>query len=259
MEQHATRNPIGAVPWSYPWYQPWREAGLEVERHLSAGLALWHALNRVGAAPVRFVPHTDLPAGAAYEQFIWETGACPTRASAHDLFNGLGWINFPATKRKLNRLQAAQIALDGVLPTRGVVRDALTLFDENSAFLHAPDALWNALVAKQWRTLFVDLRPLWREARILLFGHALLEKLQAPRKPVTAHVYRVMAATHSLADMDGWVATDLQRDKLATKPFAHLPVLGVPGWWPANEAPVFYDDTTVFRLSRPGADGDALQ
>jgi len=26
-----------------------------------------------------------------------------------------------------------------------------------------------------------------------------------------------------------------------------LPVLGIPGWWPANEAPSFYDDPAVFR------------
>jgi hypothetical protein len=35
---------------------------------------------------------------------------------------------------------------------------------------------------------------------------------------------------------------------LAAKPFANLPVLGVPGWWPPNEAPGFYQDPAVFRL-----------
>ena len=51
----------------------------------------------------------------------------------------------------------------------------------------------------------------------------------------------------SLAEMDRWVAGDLRVEKLADKPFAHLPVLGVPGWWPANEDPAFYDDAAVFR------------
>jgi hypothetical protein len=36
--------------------------------------------------------------------------------------------------------------------------------------------------------LFVTQRELWAEARLLLFGHALLEKLVTPRKPITAHV-----------------------------------------------------------------------
>ncbi len=29
-----------------------------------------------------------------------------------------------------------------------------------------------------------------------------------------------------------------------------LPVLGVPGWWPANEDEAFYDDASVFRPPR---------
>ena len=124
------------------------------------------------------------------------------------------------------------------------------MFDENAAFLRAPDALWEALVAKDWQTLFVDQRLLWRQAQLLLFGHALLEKLVAPRKGITAHVYRVRTGGDSLADLDAWVAGDLQADKLAAKPFAHLPVLGVPGWWAANEASDFYADATVFRAPR---------
>jgi hypothetical protein len=34
---------------------------------------------------------------------------------------------------------------------------------------------------------------------------------------------------------------------LAPPLLAHLPVLGIPGWWPANETPRFYDDPAVFR------------
>jgi hypothetical protein len=110
--------------------------------------------------------------------------------------------------------------------------------------------LWDALVAKDWQRLFVDLRPLWAEAHLLLFGHALLEKLVYPRKPITAHVYRAQAASNSIAGMDAWMAADVSADKLASKPFAHLPVLGVPGWWPANEDLTFYADASVFRLPR---------
>ena len=38
--------------------------------------------------------------------------------------------------------------------------------------------------------------------------------------------------------------------KLAKKPFSPLPLLGVPGWWPDNEDPSFYDDASVFRAKR---------
>jgi len=144
----------------------------------------------------------------------------------------------------------AQIAQTGIQPVRGPARDGLTLFDENAAVLQAPDELWDALAAKDWQSLFGTLRPLWQEASLLLFGHALLEKLVQPRKGITAHVYRASVARQTAAELDAWLAQDLSAEKLATKPFAHLPVLGVPNWWQANEDPQFYADNGVFRLPR---------
>jgi hypothetical protein len=128
------------------------------------------------------------------------------------------------------------------------VRDALTLFDENIAFLRAPAPLWEALLAKRWSVVFTELRPLWAQSYLVLFGHALLEKLVFPRKAITAHVLLVHPATDAHSDLDAWVAAALNPDQLAAKPFANLPVLGVPGWWSANEAPGFYQDPVVFRL-----------
>ncbi len=249
---------LAAIDWAAPWLAPWQALGAPLAQRVLAGVPQPAALNAAGQAPVRFIPQSDLPAGVAYEQHIFDTGCVPTRDGLHDFFNALCWMQFPATKRQLNRLQAAQIARLGIQPVRGPARDALTIFDENAAFLQAPDALWNALVAKDWHTLFVTLRPLWAQAHLLLFGHALLEKLVAPRKPITAHVYRAHAASFSIADVDAWMAADLCADKLASKPFAHLPVLGVPGWWAANQDPAFYADTSVFRplravLVAPGA------
>jgi hypothetical protein len=174
----------------------------------------------------------------------------PTREGLHDFFNALCWMRFPLAKKRLNSLQAEQIARLGIAPVRGPARDALTIVDENVALLHAPDALWDALVAKDWNTLFLDLRPLWSQARLVLFGHALVEKLVSPRKPITAHVYRAQAASNLIASLDPWLAVDLTADKLAAKPFAHLPVLGVPGWWAGNEDAAFYADTSVFRLPK---------
>lgn len=239
------------VDWSRAWLEPYRTIGEAVERSVRQGLSLPDALNLAPAAPVRFVPQCALPAAMAYEQFVAETAQCPTREGLHDFFNGLCWIHFPATKKRLNRLQSAQIASDGVRPVRGAVRDALTVFDENAAFLAGPQALWDALQAKRWQDLFGRLRPLWQDARLLLFGHALLEKLQTPRKAITAHVYRLGTAARTLAEIDAWVAGDLDRERLAAKPFAHLPVLGVPGWWAGNEAQAYYRDDAVFRVPRP--------
>ena len=202
----------------------------------------------------RFVPQSDLPPHTAYEQHIFATGCVPTRDNLHDFFNGLVWLRFPLTKRRLNQLQAEQIAQAGIAPVRGPVRDALTLFDENAALLQAPDAIWQALLAHDWPRLLGELRPRWVEARLVLFGHALLEKLVAPYKSITAHVYRVpvpCALGDDLAAWDAWLAHQLTASDLAQKPFTPLPVLGVPGWWPANENPAFHADAGVFRPKRP--------
>jgi hypothetical protein len=240
----------GLINWAAPWLAPWRALGEAAAQRVAKGETLATALNQAALAPVSFVAQSDLPAGTAYEQHIFDTGRVPTRDGLHDFFNGLAWLQFPLTKRRLNQLHVAQIAQTGIQPVRGPARDALTVFDENAAFLQAPDALWNALAGKDWQQLFIELRPLWQESQLLLFGHALLEKLVHPRKPITAHVYRTHAGGASMAAMDAWVANDLSAEKLANKPFAHLPVLGVPGWWAANEDRAFYADASVFRLQR---------
>ena len=246
----ASVSPLTRIDWRQPWLAPWREPGLSVSQAVANGLPLHQALNCEGAAPVRFVPQSELPPGEAYERYIFNSGQCPTREGLHDFFNGLCWIRFPETKQKLNQLQAAGIAAAGVASSRGPVRDALTVFDENAAFLLAPQPLWDALVARDWQQLFIKLRPLWQQAQLILFGHALLEKLVYPRKKVAAHVYLAQPAINSIAKLDFWIANDLSAEKLAGKPFTPLPVLGVPGWWPENEDFSFYDDAAVFRPRR---------
>jgi len=244
--------------WSGPWFAPVATDGRSVQRHMKAGHALPEALSALPACPVRFVPQNALPAGAAYEQFIFDSGQVPTRENLHDLFNGLCWLRFPLTKHRLNRLQAVEITAAGVREVRGPVRDALTLFDENAALLQAPEPLWNALTERDWNRLFVNLRPLWAQARLVLFGHALLEKLVTPYKSITAHVFREpvpLALGDDLTAWDAWLAEALSAPVLAAKPFTPLPVLGVPGWWPANEDAAFYADASVFRAPRQPVEG----
>ena len=241
---------LDGIDWHAPWLVPLRAVGQAVQQRVLVGCLVADALNSVGACPVGFVCQAELPPGQAYEQYIFDTGQVPTRENLHDFFNGLVWLQFPHTKRRLNQLQAQAIAADGVQAVRGPLRDALTVFDENGAVLSAPPALWAALRARDWQALFVDLRPLWREARLVLFGHALLEKLVSPRKPTVAHVYQAPVAINSIASLDAWLAQAVQPGPWAAKPFTPLPVLGVPGWWPANEVPGFYGDAQVFRPPR---------
>ena len=238
---------FAAVDWDTPWYRPWREPGEQVLRHVAAGLPLHEALNRQGAAPVRFEAASALPAGEPYERHIFASGNCPTRQNLHDFFNGLCWIVMPYSKGRLNELQAAEIAKSGIGAARGPVRDAITVFDENGALLDAPLELWQALLARDWQRLFVELRPLWGQARVIVFGHALLEKMLAPRKDITAHVWASPAPGGSPAEVDRWLAPQLTAARLASKPFTPLPLLGIPGWCPENQNFSFYDDSLVFR------------
>jgi hypothetical protein len=235
------------IDWSRPWFAPWRQRGEAIAAQAAHG-GLLEALNAasdagvcVAAGRVRFVESARQPAGEAYETFVARTACVPTRNNLHDFFNALVWLKLPSWKRRLNELQAEQIAHAGVAGTRGAVRDALTLFDENAALLQAPPDLIGALRERDWPTLFVARRELWAQARITLFGHALLEKLTQPRKPITAHVWVLPeSADVSMPEL-------LTPERLAGRPFLPLPVLGVPGWWPANEDAAFYADAEVFR------------
>lgn len=211
-----------------------------------AGLALGDAKE------VTFVPQSALSEGQAYEDFIFKTAQVPTRDGLHDFFNGLCWHRFPLAKRRLNQLQAAEIEAQGISATRGPVRDALTLFDENVVLMHASDEVWAALQARDWPKLFVYLRDQWQHVHLVLFGHALVEKLVTPYKSITGHVYRVANEVNPYdeAALDAWLVQDLQAAKLATKPFEPLPVLGVPGWCADNAERAYYEDTNVFRPKR---------
>jgi hypothetical protein len=258
---------LSRIDWSAPWLQPWREWGERIAQHVSQGESVAEACNSARSmrdsrkslqgkdsdlmpvCPVQFVSQDQLPDGMAYEQYIFDQAAVPTRDGLHDFFNALCWLQFPLAKKQLNQIQAVAIQAQGVGAVRGPVRDAVTVFDENACLLQVHDAIWDALVRRDWQAAFVTHRRLWATAQIQIFGHAALEKLVAPYKAITVHMWRVPQHV-PLSAWDAFLACDLQPDKLASKPFLPTPVLGIPGWWPDNEIPDFYQDTQVFRLAR---------
>lgn len=264
---------FGQIDWTRRWYDSVRPAFARLDlatlgltgalNHAAGGLALE---NHAGQ-PIRFVPQAELPPGRAYEEFISTTGCVPTRENLHDVFNGLVWLTFPRIKQQLNALQAAQIALAGVGKSRGAARDGATIFDENCALLvvrdgQAGEHLVQALRNHQWHEALFEQRSLFANgpgscAQVWLFGHALMEKLVAPRKAITAHVrvvhagddYFTLALDAQRAWLDQHVAATLASGTLSTASFTPLQVLGVPGWWDGQDA-AFYADTTVFRPQR---------
>jgi hypothetical protein len=242
---------LGAIDVRLPWFAPyaaWLNAGrLACRSAAGAAAALQQMAQHAGGGPPKFVAPSSRPPGEAYEAFVARTASVPSRDNLHDFLNGVVWLQFTCAKRRLNELQAGEIARHGVGPARGPLRDALTLLDENGALLAAPPVLWEALLARQWRRLFVDLRPLWSDAQVVVFGHALLEKFACPRKDLTAHVWCADASRPPDVSLDGWLAAQLTGEHATRKPFTPLPLLGIPGWWTGNEDFSFYDDALVFR------------
>lgn len=264
-------SPFTSIDWSKPWFaqfaergQRWQQAALTGYAALLAGMnadaaALGQTTGR--GQRLAFIAQDQLPAGAAYEAHIAATGCVPTRHNLHDFFNGSMWFAFPRIKAALNARQSAALDMLGVGPTRGGVRDALTLFDENALlFASADPALSAALRGFDWQTLFVRQRAAWgARCEVRCFGHALLEKLIAPFKACTGHAWIVDVPPEYFAwnapTRDAWLdraisAALLETEALTSRLFAPLPVLGIPGWWHANEAPAFYDDAAVFRAGR---------
>jgi hypothetical protein len=215
-------------------------------------------LNHRGLA-IRFVPQEALPPGMAYEAFISSAGQVPSRDNLHDFFNALIWLHFPRTKVRLNALQAAEIGRSGgVGGMRGKVRDAATIFDENSAIVVYRDpGFAAALRAHDWREVFTKRGAgLGRDWEVCLFGHALLEKLVTPYKAVTAHAWLVLMREGFFfrSDEDKRKCIDeaveqALADGFTTAVFTPLPIAGVPGWWAGQDA-AFYADVAVFRPAR---------
>ncbi len=243
---------LAAVDWSAPWLAPlacWRASfGSPDWRVALTAAARARGAESGRGAPISFVAADD--AGEVpYETHIAETGRVPTRANWHDAFNALIWLAYPRAKAALNRRQADEIDARGVRGPRGAVRDAATLIDESGLLLACDDTeVFDALAQHDWRRLLIDWRDRWGRAIVaLVVGHALLEKLAGPFKAITACVVPIPLA----GDRDAAAARFIERADLAPPLLAHLPVLGIPGWWAANEAPSFYDDPAVFRPRRP--------
>jgi len=247
-----------AVDWQAPWLAPLRDLRPQVERAdwraaLSAE-ARRRGVTTAQGLPVEFVAADDA-GNVAYEAHIAATGRVPTRDNAHDLFNALIWLAFPLTKAALNARQAQELARDGVRGRRGPVRDAATLIDESGLLLAASEEACAALMRLDWTWLLAAQRARWgRDWMVFAFGHALIEKLLAPYKGLTAVVVCLPLPAGTAAQVDRAAAQWVQQAALAPPLLAHLPVLGIPGWWPANEDPSFYGDAAVFRRRRGTVD-----
>ena len=228
-------------------------------------LARERGLRTGGDAPLTFVPVAASSKGldSQYEVRAFRTGEVPTRTDSwHDLFNALAWLAFSRTKATLNRIHHDELVRRWGEPTRGTVRDVLTLFDEGGVVVAcAAPPLARLLAEFQWKELFWTRRHEAIAAmRFLVFGHAILERAFAPYKGVTAKAL-VIDVAHAALALPRAALVDLLDARAAdhfacpgaldsTRTLHPLPVIGIPGWTPENDDPAFYDDAQVFRPGR---------
>ncbi|MGH8690062.1 MAG: DUF3025 domain-containing protein, partial [Burkholderiales bacterium] len=83
--------------------------------------------------------------------------------------------------------------------------------------------------------------------RIVVFGHAVLEKALEPWPGVTCKAIVVPEATDPDAAALAWL--DRLAPGASPRMLWPLPIFGFPGWLPQDEA--FYDDARYFRPLRP--------
>lgn len=254
---------FGSIAWEQPWLAFLRELGEPLARRddwisVAGELAAARGLHNLSGQTIRFIPQEQLPAGTPYEAHIAATGEVPTRDNLHDFFNALAWLHLPRIKRELNALHEGALAVPAEAGTRGRQRDAATLFDENAAFVISSDPLLlQALREHDWKAVLLKAPDqFFCACDVVAFGHALVEKLLLPYKSITAHAWTVqvppswfgLTPAQRMADLDQRVAVQI-RDGFSSADFCHLPVLGVPGWWPGQGA-AFYEDAEVFRPKR---------
>ena len=244
------------------------------------GFAKTHELTSARGSPLQFVAQDALSAqdlAMGYEAFIAHAGAVPTRDLRHDRLNALVWLSASQSKRRLNALHEDALlgsSLDAQtcdnsrtkqLTTakgastrggRGALRDALTLLDENLMVIacraQGPE-LKALLEGHDWQALFWQFRAHWQNQwQPFVFGHALLEKLDAPFKAITAHclLLDVHKPVASWQDLDDMLCAQLGPDLRSSQLLA-LPVMGLAGWCPENTRRDFYFDPKVFRPRRP--------
>lgn len=215
-------------------------------------------LSSAGGHTIRFVPSAELDDDTAYERRIHNNGQVSTRpGNWHDLFNALVWMRFPRIKAAMNSLHN-KVCSDASVGTRGVQRDALTLFDESGVIVFSQHGEpLDALLRRNWSEAF-QTKTFHHQVHHVISGHAILEKYLAPYKSMTAKalLVKVNANVISLPRekllmlLDEQLADLMLAGKILTNPacLTPLPLAGIPGWWPGHEQDDgFYADQQVFR------------
>ncbi len=219
--------------------------------------------------PLRIVPQDGRPQRFEehYAPRIYVSGELQTRRNNwHDFFQFLSWLLFPRAKAAINALHVpqaqARIAGAGDAGRRTPLENMLSLFDEGGAVLLSSDPTLLQLIREfRWRELFWERRSeVERHLRCISFGHGLYEKALQPYVGMTANAILLDVEASVLAQpldaLLGVVDERLTALFDAGTPYARprdlqpFPILGMPGWDPANADAVYYDNARYFRPGR---------
>jgi hypothetical protein len=192
--------------------------------------------------------------GLHYEQRIAQGRIATRTANWHDLFNALVWACHPAIKHALNARQCLHIGCHGP-QQRNRAQAALTQFDETGVIVRVRDpAMVQAWDRHDWAAVFVDGAGQWRSGEIAVaavIGHALMEQALLPGRLLVGKCVVVCADEDACAVAQVARMIDTGRvlnDPLELRP---LPLAGIPGWHPRQDA-AFYRQADYFRPLREG-------
>lgn len=192
--------------------------------------------------------------GLHYEQRIAQGRIATRAANWHDLFNALVWARHPAIKHALNARQCLHIGCHGP-QQRNRAQAALTQFDETGVIVRVRDpAVVQAWDRHDWAAVFVDRAGQWSSGEIAVaavIGHALMEQALLPGRLMVGKCVVVCADEDARAVAQVARMIDSGRvlnDPLELRP---LPLAGIPGWHPRQDA-AFYRQADYFRPLRDG-------
>ena len=202
-----------------------------------------------------------------YAPRIFYGGEIQTRRrNWHDFFQLLSWLVFPRAKAAINAIHVpyARARLDGAgeRGRRTPIENMLSLFDEGGAVLLSSDqSLLQRVRDFDWKTLFWERRDeLDGSFECIVFGHAMYEKGLKPYLGMTANSillevdadYFRLPLDQRLEQVDHRLAETFERGDVYTGPrdLNPFPILGLPGWDPANAVENYYDNRDYFRPGR---------
>lgn len=193
-----------------------------------------------------------------YDAEILELNRIPMRPNSwHDFFNNLTWLLWPQLKRSIMERIGIEIRRR-TSNARTARQDLLTHLDECGIVLcSSRDEIFDDVNNHSWKKLFFDTKDLLMTCEALIIGHGIFEKALSPYIGMTAKAIFISVQPdffskpyeEKMRFIDNYLAAYVVSEDFPESPksLAPFPLLGWPGWWPANEDEAFFNNEKYFR------------